>query len=189
MPSFVNSPINLRLDQTPPDSLPVELQGALAPIYNAFQQLLSAFQTYGGISQWDADIWSQLTPDQTVFPQNANRLYVRAGEAIALGAPVNVFSNAGALGVRNANATDTTKPCHGFATSVIANGSFGEVILGHGLLTVTAAFVIGQNYWLSTVSGQYVTVPPAAAGNIEQFLGVGLSANLLFFNAAGWVRH
>lgn len=189
MPSFVNSPINLRLDQAPPDSLPIELQAALAPIYNAFQQILSAFQTFVGASQWDADIWSQLTPDQTIFPQFHNRLYVKAGEAIALGAPVNVFSNAGVLGIRNANATDTTKPAHGYATAAIINGAFGEVIVGHGLLTVPAAFVIGQNYWLSTVNGQYVTVPPAAAGNIEQFLGVGLSANLLFFNCSGWVRH
>jgi hypothetical protein len=189
MPSFVNSPINLRLDQTPPDSLPVELQNALAPLYNAFQQILSAFQSYVGVSVWDAEIQSQLDPSQTIFPQFHNRLYVIASEAIALGAPVNVFSNAGVLGVRNANATDATKPAHGYATAAIAGATRGEVILGHGLVVAQGAFVIGQAYWLNTVNGQYVAAPPVAAGNIEQFLGVGLSANELFFNCSGWIRH
>lgn len=189
MPSFVNSPINLRLDQTPPDHLKPELQAALAPLYNAFQQILSAFQTFVGVSQWDTEIWSQLQPDQTVFPQFHNRFYVKASEAIVAGAPVNVFSNAGVVNVRNANATDTTKPAHGYATSAMVNGVFNEVILGHGLLQAVGAFVIGQAYWLSTVNGQYTTVPPVAAGNIEQFLGVGLNANELFFNCSGWIRH
>src|SRR5882672_5773501 len=170
MPSFVNSPINLRLDQSPPDHLPVELQSALAPLYNAFQQLLSAFQNYGGISQWDPEIWSQLSPDQTLFPQFPNRFYPIASEAIGLGAPINLHSNAGVINCRNANATDTTKPAH-------------------GLVIATGAFAIGQNYWLNTVNGQYVVAPPVAAGNIEQFLGVGISANALFFNCSGWIRH
>ena len=189
MPSFVNSPINLRLDQSPPDHLPVELQSALAPLYNAFQQLLSAFQNYGGISQWDPEIWSQLSPDQTLFPQFPNRFYPIASEAIGLGAPINLHSNAGVINCRNANATDTTKPAHGYVTAAIANGVRGEVILGHGLVIATGAFAIGQNYWLNTVNGQYVVAPPVAAGNIEQFLGVGISANALFFNCSGWIRH
>lgn len=189
MPSFVNSPINLRLDQAPPDYLPPELQNALAPLYNAFQQLLSAFQTYVGVSQWDQDIWSQLDPSQTIFPQFPNRLYVKATEAIALGAPVSLLLSGGSLQVRNANATDGTKPAHGYATAAIAGGVLGEVILGHGLLIAPGAFVTGTNYYLAIVSGTYTAVPPVAAGNIEQFLGVALSANELFFNCGSWIRH
>lgn len=189
MPSFVNSPINLRLDQVPPDALPIELQNALFPLYNAFQQVLSAFQSFVGVSQWDQEIWSQLDPSQTIFPQFHNRLYVIASEAINAGAPINLFSNAGVLNVRNANATNNTKPAQGVASMNIAALAMGEVILGHALVTATAAFVIGTVYYLATANGQYTSVAPVAAGNIEQFLGVALNANELFFNCAGWITH
>jgi len=149
-------------------------------LYNAFQQLLSAFQNYGGISQWDPEIWSQLSPDQTLFPQFPNRFYPIASEAIGLGAPINLHSNAGVINCRNANATDTTKPAHGYVTAAIANGVRGEVILGHGLVIATGAFAIDKllaEYCEWTICSS----SSVAAGNIEQFLGVGISANALFF--------
>jgi len=191
LPVFINSPINLRLDYKAPDHLRPELREALEPLYNAFHQILSGIQSYVAPLQWDQEIWSQLQPQQTIFPHFHNRLYLPATETIAFGAAINLFSTAGTLSARNANATTAAKPCHGFCSTTggLLNGVTGEVILGHGLLTTVGAFAMGNNYWLHTLDGQYVNVPPVADGNIEQFLGVALNANDLFFNCSGWMRH
>lgn len=191
MPAFINSPINLRLDYKPPDHLPPEIRNALEPLYNAFHQILAGIQSYVAPLQWDQELWDQLLPTQTIFPNFHNRLYLKAAETILFGAAINVFASGGVLKVRNANATDSTKPAHGFCSTSggLLAGVTGEVILGHGLLTTVGAFTLGTNYWLNTVDGQYINIPPVVAGNIEQFLGVALNANDLFFNCSGWIQH
>jgi hypothetical protein len=187
----VNVPINARIGLKPDEALPEPIRFALEPVYDAIQQILASFQSLVGTGQYSPQAdWPNLTPDITVFPQFHNRLYVIAGEAIAYGAMVSLYSNAGVLTARNANATDNTKPCIGFCSNIggIANGTVGEIILMRGLMA-TNGLTVGQLYWLSTSNGQITATRPVAAGNIEQFIGIALSTTLLLTNIGGYIQH
>jgi hypothetical protein len=66
----------------------------------------------------------------------APTLLLLASEALAAGALVSIFSNAGVANFRNANATDSTKTPDGFVLSAVAAGApataqlLGQVIPG-----------------------------------------------------------
>ena len=126
--------------------------------------------------------------DETMLPE-ALATTILASEAIAAGAMVNVWDNSGTLNVRNANATDTTKPCNGWAPSAIGSSSTGQINFGGinpsvalGAFTVAN---IGQQVFLSTVSGGVVIASNAfSSGNLVQSLGtivdVGATVSVAF---------
>ena len=92
---------------------------------------------------------------------------------------------------RNANATNNTKPAHGYCNVVGGgvSGDYLEIILFKGLCTLFSGLTPGQQYWLATADGQIAAAAPVAAGNIEQFIGVALDANSLFFNSHYRIQH
>ena len=186
----LNSPLSIALTQTPVD-WPKELQGPAQDLYSAVFQLQNAFVNLCGIATQPKTLWSQLTAAQTVFAQNMDRTYLQATETIAAGAIVNVFGSGGKAKCRNANATDNTKPAHGYCNVVGGgvNADFLEIILFKGLCTLFSGLTPGQEYWLAIANGQVTAVAPVAAGNIEQFLGVALDANSLFFNSHYRIQH
>lgn len=178
--SRINSPFSLQIPDTP--QTPVkEVYGDLAAIYNALQILQQAITTYTGALPEQSNYWSQLLPQQSLFPQNPNRLYPIASENIAAGGVINLYNNAGVLNMRNANATNNTKPAHGFCPDAVLTGANGEADLFTGLCTSIAGMTIGTRYFLSTVNGLITAAAPVAAGNIEQTLGLALAANILYF--------
>ena len=148
-------------------------------------------RNFCGIASQPKTLWSQLTAAQSILAQNAHRTYLQATETITTGAIVNVFNSGGKAKCRNANATNNTKPAHGFCNVVGGgvNGDFLEIILFKGLNTLFSGLTPGQEYWLSIVDGVVTSVAPVAAGNIEQFLGVALDANSLFFNSHYRIQH
>ena len=191
MPSRFNSPFSLGIGQQPAISDP-RLFEQLAPIYNALNRLQQAFTDYTGADQQIVDFWDKLRPTDTILAQNAHRLYLPASEAIVEGGLVNLYNNAGALNARNANATNNTKPCHAYcsqAGGAAGAGAYTEVIVLTGLAPA-AGLTVGTRYFLSTVNGLLTAVAPVAAGNIEQVVGVALSATEFLFNASlQWVQH
>lgn len=187
-----NSPVNFYLSQNPPSNVkdPVA-QAAFNELYNAIQNIIQTLVTSCGIGPQSAALWAQLAGSpSTLQAGNLNRLYVIAGENIPLGAMINLFSNAGVLNARNANATTNVKAADGYCTTAggIAAGAVGEVQLGHGLVSLVGV-TIGQRYWLSVVNGLITTVAPVAAGNIEQYIGVGIDASSVFVNMGYYVQH
>lgn len=106
---------------------------------------------------------------------------VVASEAIAAAAFVNVYSASGAK-VRNANATDGSKPVNGFAPAAIANGATGAVRGSGGKITGLAGLTPGATYYLDTSAGAITAVPPSGSGNLVQEIGVAVSATELLFN-------
>lgn len=178
--SRINSPFSLNMPETPQTNNK-ELFSELAIIYNALQTLQQAISTYTGAAPPPSEYWAVLTPGETLFPQNHNRFYPISSENIAAGAVINLWNNAGVLNVRNANATNNTKPCHGYAPATIVSPARGEIVLFNGLCTSIAGMTPGQRYWLHTVNGLIVNAPPVAAGNIEQAVGLALSATVLYF--------
>jgi hypothetical protein len=176
-----DSPVNIGLPSQP-QGLPPEQVNQYALIYNALNSLLLGVTQFCGLAARPSTEWSQLTPTDSLFPQNVNRLYGQASETINFGAIVSI-QNSGGMKFRNANATDNTRPALGFCNTPggIATNAYGEIITGLGLCTGIGGLTVGTRYWLSTTNGLVVNVEPVAAGNIGQPLGIALGAALLYF--------
>lgn len=191
MTSAISSPVNLGLALSS-DSAPPEIRGFIESIHNALKQLQLALNIYAGASMQLQEDWGTVAPDTTVIVGNMGRLYVPATETLAFGHVVNVFDNAGVLSVRKANATNNTKPCHGWCSHPggIAIGTFGEIQIGPSLNTGVNTLVRGTRYALSTTDGLVTAATPVAAGNIEQWIAFALSTTLLFMTPVPiWVQH
>jgi hypothetical protein len=105
---------------------------------------------------------------------------------------VNLYSpGLGVLSARNANATNANKPCDGFCSqpSGILAGQVGEVILNDGMNTSLSGLTVGSRYFLDTTNGLVTTTAPVAAGNLEQSLGIAITATALRFWTGKQVQH
>ena len=120
--------------------------------------------------------------DTSVMPVGigADTASVTASEAIAAGAFVNVWSNAGAFAIRNADNTVAGKEAHGFVLSAVASAAVGNVYFAGNNNAVT-----GQtpgNVYLGTVGGSVVVGSlPTAAGSVQQIIGEATSATSINF--------
>lgn len=187
-----NSPVSFFIAQSPPvDISDPEAAKAFSELYNAVQNIIQVFISNCGIGPQLPGLWAQFAGNPaTLITGNLNRLYVVASELIVFGAAISLVNTAGVLNVRNANATNNTRICDGFCSTPggIAAGAAGEVQLMGGVATISA-LTIAQRYWLSTTAGLVTNVAPVAAGNVEQYLGIAIDANDLFFNTQAWIQH
>lgn len=177
-----DSPINTSLPIIP-SGVPPELFSLFLALHQAIHALNLGITEYCGLAARPNDQWSQLTPIDTVRSQQLLRLYVPFTETCSYGSALNLFSNAGVLSARKANATDNTKPCYALANVVggVTAGDYGEVILG-GLTAGISGLTVASRYFLSTTNGVVTNIEPTAAGNIGQSLGFAFSSGLFFFN-------
>lgn len=185
-----SAPVDFRIGQQPPSGLPEATQTAFAELYSFSNQVIRTFTDYCGIAPPIVGLWPQIFGSpRTILRNNLNRLYVLTSEDIPLGSAVNLYNDAGTLTARKANAADNTKPCDGFSClQDTASGLICEVILQVGLVPV-GGVVIGQRYWLSTTSGIIANTPAVAAGNIEQYIGIGIDTTHVAFNVNFWLQH
>lgn len=104
-----------------------------------------------------------------------------ASENLAAGAMVNIWNSSGAK-MRNANATDNTKPAHGFVLAAVTSGHVG-IFYGPGQINnQLVGLTPGTAYFLDTTNGDINAVAPSSSGNLIQELGVALSATQLIFS-------
>ena len=179
-----NLPFTLGIGDVVPSNIPPEIRPAFVEVYSAFQQVQSVFHNYLGIGQQLKDSWAALPIVETLHKASQWRLYVKASEAIGFGNAVSIHAVSGVINVRKANATDNTKPCHGFCTTSIGivSGEYGEVILCQGLTNGITGLTVGTRYFLSTTDGFLTSIAPVAVGNIEQAVGIALETGLFLFN-------
>lgn len=117
-----------------------------------------------------------------------NTSSIVASENIANGDYVNIWDDAGTIKVRKANATNNTKPAHGF---VLVGGSTSSTLTVYPLSAINTALsglTKGANYFLSTVAGGVVSTAPSSSGNLVQRLGIGISATVLNGMDSDWVE-
>lgn len=186
-----NSP-NFALPYVMPSSIPTALQPFFKPIYTAFQSIIQNLIYYCGIApRPPLAILSSSNDPTSILSNNVHRFYTQASEAIIQGAAVNLYASAGSLFVRNANATTSTKPCHGFCSQSggLTAGEIGEVIVVDGCNQNLSGLTVGALYYLSTNSGQFTSNPPTASGNLQQCLGIAITANALLFLLGPQVQH
>lgn len=105
--------------------------------------------------------------DDTFLPSSSGgaSLSLTASEAIAAGALVNVGSDGQ---IRNANATDATKPAMGFVLAAIASAASGTVYFGGNINSGASGLTAGSPVYLGTTAGVATTTAPSATGNLVQ---------------------
>lgn len=112
---------------------------------------------------------------------NSTTFTIVASETLAAGDIVSLHTVAGVCNMRKANATDATKPAHGFVTSAVTSGSAGMFFGAAIIDDQRSGLTPGATYYLSTTGGAITTTPPSAAGNIVQEVGQAISATQLAF--------
>lgn len=102
-----------------------------------------------------------------------------ASEALAGGALVSFYTNAGAFSVRNADAGTPTagKRASGFVLAAVASGSVASVYRS-GMNTQLSGLTPGADYFLGA-TGAVTANPPTASGTTSQYIGTALSATVL----------
>lgn len=184
---------NFVIPYTMPSYVPANMVYLIKPIYIAFQNIMQNLIYYCGVAPRNpANILTSNNDPTAILANNMHRFYTQASETISEGAPVNLFAVLGSLQVQNANGVDGTKPADGFCsqTGGIAAGSVGEVILNDGVNFSLVSLTPGTRYYLSAASpGEYTPTPPTAAGNLQQSLGIALTATSLKFWTGDQVQH
>lgn len=119
--------------------------------------------------------------DATMMPSGlgADQLSIQASENLTAGDIVNLWSNAGSLRVRKADATTAGKEAHGFVQSAITSGASG-VVTFDGSISGLSGLTVGPVY-LSTTPGGVTGTVPSTAGNVVQQVGYATSATTLVF--------
>lgn len=120
--------------------------------------------------------------DSTMMPvgMGAETTTAVASEALAAGDYVNLYSNAGTLNVRKADASGgAAKMAHGYVLAAVSNAGTATIYYGN-MNNQRTGLTVGAQYFLSgSTPGGVVTTPPTTAGYIVQMLGVGRSATEL----------
>jgi hypothetical protein len=117
------------------------------------------------------------TPPYTA-PPPATTKTITASENLAANDLVNIYNSSGAK-ARKANATDGTKPAHGYVKAAVVSGD-PAIVYFDGENDGVAGLTPGT-YFLSTVGGQMTTAVPSANGNIAQKVGVATASGSFVF--------
>lgn len=180
-----NSVVNLNVPAIAPDGFTTpEVRAAVELFLNGFNNFLRSFEQYVGATQKDVTLWPFLVPSDTLLRHQAGRLYGVAGEVLANGDFVNIYNNAGILNFRKSNGTaGTIRPAHGYCSTSggIGIGAIGEIILAQGILAVSG-ILPGQPIYLSTSAGLATTTALTGAGQLEQYIGIGVANNLAYID-------
>lgn len=130
--------------------------------------------------------------DSTMMPPGTAgaSISVATSENLAAGALVNLYSNAGTLTARNANATDATKPAVGFVTAAVTSPASATVYFGGQLDSASSGLTVGAAVFLSAATaGAATATAPAAAGNLVQQIGWAISATEFAFAPSPGIIH
>lgn len=175
----INSQINLGLPSEAPEIFTQpQVKASVDLFINGLNNLLRAFEQFGGITQKPEEDWSTITPQDTLLRQNSGRFYLQASEALPFGSLINIHDSGG---VRARLASSDGKPAHGYCNvqGGVDAGEDCEVILGMGLVGI-GGITPGQNLYLSASPGLAALSPDLGAGRIEQFVGLAIGNDLAY---------
>lgn len=105
-----------------------------------------------------------------------------ASEALAAGAYVNIWNDAGTAKARNADATAEGKEAHGFVTAAVASAATATVFK-EGSNTGLTGLTPGTRLYLGTTPGTATATAPSTAGNVVQLVGIASTAASADFEA------
>lgn len=111
-------------------------------------------------------------------------------ENLTAGNFINLFSNAGTVNSRKADATTNAKNAHGFTLATVTSPASSTIYGISTKNTALAALIPGADYWLATTAGGVTTTAPQASGNYVQELGTTESTTAMVFSNVkfGWTK-
>ena len=121
--------------------------------------------------------------DATMMPTGigADVVSLPATEALAAGAWVNIYANAGVASARNADASGgNSKAADGFVLAAVTNGGTA-VIYKEGNNSQVSSQTGGSDVYLSATPGVGTHTAPSTAGHIVQRIGKATSATNVDF--------
>ena len=149
----------------------------VVPIYNAINALSQQVALNTGNVQYSPAEQAVLDQFTKLISAKEQRIFVKAGEALAYGNVVTLSLSGGKVVAFKADATDLAKPGHAIidASAGIALNAFGEALLLTGKTRGITGTSFMTPYYLST-AGQVQAAKPHGPGVITQFIGYGLGS-------------
>lgn len=170
--------INIGLAQLPDNELEPRIYQAFVAVHLAMANLVQQVSELTGIDAYPTDLWNQLTPATTLLTGNATRMYVPAGVNLTAGQIVNLYDNAGTLNARLAQANAASTMAHGIVNETVLAGETASINFLRTYTELIGGLAVGTLYYLDpAVAGGITNVRPAAAGQIIQPIGVGLTSS------------
>ena len=125
--------------------------------------------------------------DMSLMPVGlgADTKSIVASEALSAGDLVNVWLDISTFKVRKADATAAGKEAVGFVLAAVNQNSLAAVYF-EGTITGLSGLIPSRMY-LSTTPGAVTVTPPSNTGNVVQYIGYGVSATELSFEATDGV--
>ena len=117
----------------------------------------------------------------------ADTASVQASENLVAGDFVNIWLDGADTRVRKADATAVGKEAVGFVLAAVNSGS-PALVYFEGSNNQLTSLAVGSRYYLSAASaGAVTTTPPAASGNVVQYVGIATSATSIAFEGTDGV--
>lgn len=177
-----NTKIILGLPALPSDQIPPELYDDFTTVHKAIKSLASGVSVYCGVDAPTAVEWADSPPSDTILTGNLTRMYPIADVLLVAGQLVNLYDSGGVLKARLANATLPATAAHGVCTIGAAAGDRIEMNWLRGYCTVIGGMVLGTIYYTSTTPGAIQTPAPVGVGQIQQPVGIAVSATELILD-------
>lgn len=158
-------------------------QGFIARVNGRFKQVFAILASAGAA---DANKIPALDAggklDLSFLPSGigANNVVALASEAIAAGKFVNLYDNAGVLGMRLAD-NSNNREAWGYTTAAVASGASGTAFRLNTVNANLSGLTPGGEYWLGIAGGVIAAPldPATATGKTDQYLGRAKSATEL----------
>lgn len=152
-------------------------------VLNALRTLATRIDETTGALSLPVSDWPNISPVSSDLGNNIYKLYVQAQAAISFGMFVSfVNSTPTTVQARPAQANGITGVASGFCTDPngVANGAWGEFIVGPGINFGIGGLTPGNHYFLSPTSPGLVTATqPTTPGQIIQLCGRAITDRLL----------
>lgn len=166
-----------------PNSLTDKDAALVTPLYLAVSNLANNAAIATGNATYTPTEMAQVSQFVNLLGHKIQRVNVLALADLPFGALVNFADNVGKIGGQLADAVlgrYANAICN--APSGIPAGTYGEVIISDGWSKGIAGTTIGKSYYLGT-DGLAQDGPRTEVGELNQFIGVGLGADGIYFQA------
>ena len=118
--------------------------------------------------------------DKTFFYEASRK--IKCSENIFRGAFINIFDSDGIPAVRLAKAYQDYEST-GFVLQDALKDEFVTVYF-EGVNSALTNLIIGKRYYLSTIAGEVISLPPDELNLVSQFIGRAISNNTIRYEAS-----
>lgn len=158
-----------------PSGLSDKEAALVLPLYKAIATLAQQVSYITGNVQYSNSEQGALNPLTKLISEREQKIFVKAGEALAFGNVITLTTSGGNIVAYKATSADVTKPGHAIVDDPagIALNEFGEAILLTGRTTGITGTTFGAVYYLGT-AGQVQLARPQGPNILTQIIGYGL---------------